>query len=888
MKLRIRNPAGAYGDLSIPVVSGDSTSVVAGKIRASATAATFHTLSGSGANVIFTQRDAMENWHVVEVIANGTGVAGTSSLNSQAVSAIVTAEIISIAGTTFTLSSNATATVSGAIVSHNDVPAIHAARDAVTAGQVLYLPEGRYRIDSSLVFSGGFSGKTVRGDGPLLSVLEQHSAGGVVIGHLDGVSTPDVLPVKATGGLTDGSTSITLEGAGDQWQGDLTVGKLIWLMVGRDDTLPVFSVYGYDAVSNEPTPTNQMVRITSKTVNSATSMTVGITPPLLDSYGGGALEIWINRAVFQATSIGMEGIGVDASSYVAASRGIQLGGTFGSWLYDCKSSAILNYALDANCILQCEVRRCHIRGSGGFASNGAGILFYGHSCLFEDNIAENAFPVLEMNGGAAGNVFTYNYGPQLGAWNTNHGPHNQWNVFEGNAIGHQISDGYFGGDAYLTFFRNVIDDPYGVNLKRFNRKTSIVGNILIREVTGAEAGNPFITSGHYEGTAQNSLADYGRDWNMTATLTTRTNDSNGVLTIDSPGMLFSPGPSNSQTIRIKWGTDFATFASCQVVTSSPTAADREPTATIVRTGGTVLPPADTVVQVFAGSFYDVSFTDGSIIGSYPERDLDVGATMVQKGNYSIDLEEITTPAGEALPDSLVYDAAPDWWPGEFAWPPYDPASPADREPERIPAGYRYFNGEAEPAVATPAHSPAGGSYSSPQTITITCSTPDTTIYYTTDGSTPDDGDTVVSGTVAVGYGTTVLKSIASDGVDFSAVRTSTYTIAVATPVHSPDTGTYAETQNVTITSATSGATIYYTTDGSTPDATDTEYSTAIAIAATTTLKSIAFDGADFSAVRTSVYTIEDDPDPPTGAAGLRIGGKILRIDGARLTVGTQV
>ncbi len=53
-------------------------------------------------------------------------------------------------------------------------------------------------------------------------------------------------------------------------------------------------------------------------------------------------------------------------------------------------------------------------------------------------------------------------------------------------------------------------------------------------------------------------------------------------------------------------------------------------------------------------------------------------------------------------------------------------------------------------------------------------------------------------------------------------------------------GAYGPAQSVTISTTTGGATIRYTTDGSTPSATaGTMYSTPVSISATTTLNAIA-------------------------------------------------
>ncbi len=82
-----------------------------------------------------------------------------------------------------------------------------------------------------------------------------------------------------------------------------------------------------------------------------------------------------------------------------------------------------------------------------------------------------------------------------------------------------------------------------------------------------------------------------------------------------------------------------------------------------------------------------------------------------------------------------------------------------------------------------------------------------------------------------------------------------------TPVFTPVEGEYTETQSVTITCATGGATIYYTTDGTEPTSSSTPYTTAIEVSATTTIKAIAVKaGLENSDVATATYTISV-PDP---------------------------
>ena len=77
---------------------------------------------------------------------------------------------------------------------------------------------------------------------------------------------------------------------------------------------------------------------------------------------------------------------------------------------------------------------------------------------------------------------------------------------------------------------------------------------------------------------------------------------------------------------------------------------------------------------------------------------------------------------------------------------------------------------------------------------------------------------------------------------------------VATPTFSEPEGTFLAPFNLTLSCATEGATIYYTTDGSTPSAASTKYESPVTISQTTTVKAIAINGADQSAVASATYT----------------------------------
>ena len=78
----------------------------------------------------------------------------------------------------------------------------------------------------------------------------------------------------------------------------------------------------------------------------------------------------------------------------------------------------------------------------------------------------------------------------------------------------------------------------------------------------------------------------------------------------------------------------------------------------------------------------------------------------------------------------------------------------------------------------------------------------------------------------------------------------------ATPLFSPGSGTYTGVQSVAISCTTPGATVYYTTDGSTPTILSTVYSGPVTVSSTQVLKALAIaSGFGPSAIGSAAYTI---------------------------------
>ncbi len=184
--------------------------------------------------------------------------------------------------------------------------------------------------------------------------------------------------------------------------------------------------------------------------------------------------------------------------------------------------------------------------------------------------------------------------------------------------------------------------------------------------------------------------------------------------------------------------------------------------------------------------------------------------------------------------------------------------------------------------ATPTFSPTPGTYTSAQTVAISDSTNGTTIYYTTDGTIPTASSTRYTGPITVNS-TETIRAVAVTGSTISSVATAVYTIN-SPLTFVPAAGDYASALAVIISSSTSGATIYYTTDGTTPTTLSAQYTGPLTVNSSETIKAIAASGTTSSIVATAAYTINASSTPARKTATVTINGSELTGDAGVITL----
>ncbi len=557
--------------------------------------------------------------------------------------------------------------------------AIQAAINAATAGDVVYLPAGTYLCNGSL--STGYKSEiSVRGAGDSTILVSKANSTFIQIGGGSDYnwSWPPTGHV-VTGGLAKGSKQITVAD-GSLYQ----VGQLLQLGMENNPATPVISVFGYQGMQR------QMTRITGKSGN-----TLSIFPALYGDYS--ATRTVAKVAQFQANFTGLEHLVIDMSQS-KATFAVWIQQAYGCWVKDVRIKKSANYHIFLNDSLQCEIRRCYLDQLNHTGSNGAGLLCNTVSgCLIEDNIIYKAFPLIEVNHGSCGNVFAYNFledsSPGV-AIDSNHGPHNAYNLYEGNVSPNLQSDGYFGSASHDTLFRNwfhgVLNGSFGwtVSLNRFTRHYSIVGNIFHQEGyslsgDGISMGNPNMGNGSYTGTAP--------PW------------TDGIR--PGTGTLTQNGQNVSTTEPIFKSSDVGWF----ILT---------PATSLISWITAYRDPQNVTVN-YSQNVSAVAYVVSPGPAGYQGLDTGVAATTLRKGNYyyaSRSVPAAEALGAEALPASLFRSSKPAFF-GTLAWPPFDPANPAPK-PDAIPAGLRYATG-VDPLPGTVTPTPIAGREQKPINVRIT-------------------------------------------------------------------------------------------------------------------------------------------------------------------------
>ena len=172
--------------------------------------------------------------------------------------------------------------------------------------------------------------------------------------------------------------------------------------------------------------------------------------------------------------------------------------------------------------------------------------------------------------------------------------------------------------------------------------------------------------------------------------------------------------------------------------------------------------------------------------------------------------------------------------------------------------------------------PAGGTYTAPQTVTITSKQAADVIYYTTDGSTPNLTSRMYTGSINIDS-TTTLKAIgfnAEAETQWGEVLSVSYVIDPNADLEAPvivpskEAGRYQEAISVSFTftdnKGASGVTAYYTTDNSIPTTSSAKYTAgstiSVAMDERITIRILAVDASGNGTSGVYYYSVGTTPE----------------------------
>jgi Pectate lyase superfamily protein len=345
---------------------------------------------------------------------------------------------------------------------------IQRAIDKCPKDQVVYIPEGRFRVGTQITLSNSRGNRTIRGAGVGLTTV--FSANNNNLFSLGSETWPPPKNwVSISSGATKGTNTITVPNTTA-----FVVGAPI--AVGPNP-LPTWAHNLHHQPDMYPT-----IRVYAK-IRSKTSTTVTFDPACpFDFSGMNPMALYDRMPMLQG--VGIENLTLDMSNSIGTYP-IWFQQAWGCWVKDVEIKGAYSRQMLWTMAVRCEVRGCYAHDVRGTGPNHEGIIIGpGSWNLIEDNICNNGGqpPIIleDAINPASCNVITYNYviNTAPGFWDIsfNHGSGSFLNLAEGNVIQEFKDDGYFGSSSYNTLFRNRIAGA--VNLKHFSNYYNVVGNVL--------------------------------------------------------------------------------------------------------------------------------------------------------------------------------------------------------------------------------------------------------------------------------------------------------------------------------------------------------------------------------------------------------------------------
>ncbi len=579
--------------------------------------------------------------------------------------------------------------------------AVQAALNACPANSAVGMLAGTYKWGTNVSMPNDV---TLRGAGSYFSsgtVLDTQITCNqpiLIQADVDGLYGNPSFTNFVTTGAIRGSTNISImDGTG------LSAGMLICLMYQFDTNLVFAQGGGASFLISGPEAWLQREMLTVDAISNGTNLTVW--PPIYQ--GTNATSHQRAKVCFFTTvkkNIGVENLFINGTNGNLANF-MTIQNAQYCWLSNVTAKWTTAYGIS---MLNCagfEMAFCDIRKRGGVGNNGAGLLLncVGSSFFHDSTLTEN-FPLIEVNSGSSGNVFSENtiLGVTSGGIgiDSNHGPFNQFNLYENCLVANIASDGNSGGEGFATYHRiwaigirgDGFTNTYQFSLKRGSRwfgiERCIFGSAYSSQ--GDKYGNsiigePFLGNSTFNGGVADELnGDYFTNSFNWGVITNRISDSDTWVHMpDARGThnwrTYYNGDGAIETNRwplmtlnwegmfrssYTWKTNERPIGTAQEFRAYKFPGYEPP-------NYDAFPANGTIVRCWSGG--SLSF-EGVYFG-FGELDHSVSNTTSFANNF---LTPSGIPAGEVVSgstNSYFRTGRPaTGWPSQYTWPPIDSAS----------------------------------------------------------------------------------------------------------------------------------------------------------------------------------------------------------------------